>query len=73
MKIMVNVIAPGITDTYLLRATHPESEISSIGRTVPLGIASPNDIGAAAVYLASEAARHVTGITLDVNGGQIIR
>ena len=73
MKITVNVIAPGLTDTELLRATHSDSDIRSIEATVPLGIGSPDDIGAAAVYLASQAAQHVTGITLDVNGGQIIR
>jgi 3-oxoacyl-[acyl-carrier protein] reductase len=73
MQITVNVIAPGLTDTELLRATHSDSEILSIAAGVPLGIGSANDIGGAAVYLASGAARHVTGITLDVNGGQIIR
>jgi len=73
LKITVNVIAPGITDTELLRATHPDSFIESVSASVPLGIGSPEDIGAAAVFMASEAARHITGITLDVNGGQIIR
>jgi 3-oxoacyl-[acyl-carrier protein] reductase len=73
LKITVNVIAPGLTDTELLRATHTDADILAIEATVPLGIGSPDDIGAAAVYLSSRAAGHVTGITLDVNGGQIIR
>ena len=73
LKITANVIAPGITDTELLRATNSDSFIESVSASVPLGIGHPEDIGAAAVFLASEAARHITGITLDVNGGQIIR
>jgi 3-oxoacyl-[acyl-carrier protein] reductase len=73
LKITANVIAPGITDTELLHATNSESFIESVSASVPLGIGHPEDIGAAAVFLASESARHITGITLDVNGGQIIR
>ena len=73
IKITVNVIAPGLTDTELLRATHSDSEILSIAAGVPLGIGASSDIGGTAVYLASRAAQHVTGVTLDVNGGQIIR
>lgn len=73
LNITVNVIAPGLTDTELLHATHTDSEISAIAATVPLGIGTPDNIGAAAVFLASKQAQHVTGITLDVNGGQIIR
>jgi len=73
VRVTVNVIAPGLTDTELLHATHSDAEIQSLASTVPLGIGIPADIGAAAVYLASRAAQHVTGITLDVNGGQIIR
>ena len=73
LQITVNVIAPGSTNTELLHATHSENEITAIASAIPLGIGLPEDVGAAAVYLASDAARHVTGITLDVNGGQIIR
>jgi NAD(P)-dependent dehydrogenase (short-subunit alcohol dehydrogenase family) len=72
-RITVNTIAPGMTDTELLRKAHPKAEIDSIASTIPLGIGLPEDVGAAAAYLASDAARHLTGITLDVNGGQIIR
>jgi 3-oxoacyl-[acyl-carrier protein] reductase len=71
--ITVNCVAPGLTDTELLRANHSSAEIESIAATIPLGIGLPEDVGAAVTYLASDSARHVTGITLDVNGGQIIR
>lgn len=71
--ITVNCIAPGLTDTELLRMNHPAAEIESIASAIPLGIGLPEEIGSAATYLASDSARHVTGVTLDVNGGQIIR
>lgn len=71
--ITVNTVAPGLTDTELLRSAHTKAEIDSIASTIPLGIGMPHDVGTAVAYLASDAARHVTGITLDVNGGQIIR
>ena len=36
----------------------------------PLGrIGSPEDIAGVVAFLASEDARHVTGVTIDVNGG----
>ena len=71
--ITVNTVAPGMTDTELLRSAHTKREIESISSTIPLGIGLPEDVAAAVAYLASDAARHLTGITLDVNGGQIIR
>ena len=71
--ITVNTVAPGMTDTELLRSAHTKAEIKSISSTIPLGIGLPEDVAAAVAYLASDAARHLTGITLDVNGGQIIR
>lgn len=71
--ITVNTVAPGLTDTELLRSAHTKAEIESIASTIPLGIGLPQDVGTAVAFLASDGARHVTGITLDVNGGQIIR
>jgi 3-oxoacyl-[acyl-carrier protein] reductase len=71
--ITVNTVAPGMTDTELLRNAHTQAEIESIASTIPLGIGLPEDVAGAVGCLASDAARHLTGITLDVNGGQIIR
>lgn len=64
-RVRVNGIAPGIIDTPMA-AHHPPAFIEAI----PLGEKGrPEDIAAAAVFLASENARHITGEILDVNGG----
>ncbi|MBQ9848529.1 MAG: 3-oxoacyl-ACP reductase FabG [Clostridia bacterium] len=72
-NITVNAIAPGFIATELFLQTHGEEEMKKLAASVPLGIGSLEDIGAAAVYLASDEARYVTGATLDVNGGNNFR
>lgn len=69
----VNVITPGQTDTELLWEANPRDAIDKIMETVPLGLAQPSDIAAGALYLASEGASHVTGISLDIDGGGAMR
>lgn len=69
-RIRVNAIAPGIIDTAQPRYGMTEAEIEEAGRQAPLGrIGQPDDIADAALYLASDASRYVTGQTLHVNGG----
>ena len=70
-KIPVNAIAPGLTDTAQPRGGNTDEEIAAIAAKLPLGeIAQPEDIARAAVFLASEDARQMTGQVLHVNGGQ---
>jgi NAD(P)-dependent dehydrogenase (short-subunit alcohol dehydrogenase family) len=71
--IRVNAIAPGLTDTAQPRYGSSESEIAEMSAAVPLGrMAQPADIADVAVFLASDAARHITGQTIHVNGGQYL-
>ena len=71
--IRVNAIAPGLTDTAQPRHGHTEAEIAAMSSAVPLGrMARPEDIADVAVFLASDAARHITGQTIHVNGGQYL-
>lgn len=71
-NITVNNIAPGLTATELL-SERPKEEIEKLAAAVPLGIGKTTDIAAAAVFLASEEAGYITGQTLDVNGGWLMR
>ena len=72
-RIRVNAIAPGLTDTAQPRYGNTEEEIAAMSDAVPLGrMARPEDIADVAVFLASDAARHITGQTLHVNGGQYL-
>lgn len=67
--ITVNAIAPGLIRTELLVQTHGEEGVEELGASIPLGLGKIEDVGAAAVFLASDEACYVTGATLDVNGG----
>lgn len=73
LGITVNAIAPGVILTELLVQTHGEDGVRKLGEDIPLGLGAVEDIGAAAVYLASDEAHYVTGATIDVNGGTNFR
>lgn len=73
--IRVNAIAPGfIYSDMTAKAldSDPERKAKVFGRT-PMGhMGQPEDIGNAALYLASDAAKYVTGVVLPVDGGNSI-
>lgn len=71
--VTVNAVAPGVIETAMLRQAHGEEGIREIASQIPLGLGTADDVAAACVYLASDEARHVTGATLDVNGGFYFR
>jgi 3-oxoacyl-[acyl-carrier protein] reductase len=67
--ITVNAIAPGFIATAMTDALTDKQKDMILAR-VPAGrLGTPDDIGAAAVYLASNEGAYVTGQTLHVNGG----
>ncbi len=67
--ITVNAVAPGFIDTDMTREL-PEASRDALLNQIPLGqLGQPEDIAAAVVFLASPAARYITGETLHVNGG----
>lgn len=70
--IRVNAIRPGTTRTDMVRKlVEQDGFLDDHGRTTPLRrIAEPEDIGNVVAFLASPAARHVTGQILTVDGGQ---
>ena len=69
--ITVNLIAPGTVETDLNRAAlaDPDFRQSKLDMIPMNAIAAPDDIAGAALYLASPAARYVTGTTITVDGG----
>ncbi len=70
--ITANCIAPGFIQTPMTDALN-EKQVATIKEAIPAqAFGNPADIAAAAVYLASEEARYVTGHTLHVNGGMLM-
>jgi 3-oxoacyl-[acyl-carrier protein] reductase len=66
--IRVNAIAPGWIDTAMTEALGPMLPV--IAAQTPMGrLGEPDDIAWAAVYLASDEAKFVTGQVLSPNGG----
>jgi len=67
--IRVNALAPGLFPTEMSADYSPEN-VAAIQGFIPLGrLGDPEEIGAAVLYLASEASSYVTGETLVVDGG----
>jgi NAD(P)-dependent dehydrogenase (short-subunit alcohol dehydrogenase family) len=68
----VNVIAPGLIATPMSRRAQESEQIRGrLAQLQPLtgAMGLPEDVAAAAAYLASEDARFVTGVVLPVDGG----
>jgi NAD(P)-dependent dehydrogenase (short-subunit alcohol dehydrogenase family) len=71
--VRVNAIAPGLVRTQLARALWDGFE-DQISAALPLGrIGEPADIAGAAVFLAGSASSWMTGQTLVVDGGALVR
>ena len=70
--ITANCIAPGFIETPMTHALN-EKQTEAIASSIPAGtFGKPGDIAAAAVFLASEEARYITGETLHINGGMVM-
>lgn len=76
--IRVNAICPGVIETPLgVPATERDSYLSAVrrfGDRIPLRrIGQPADVAAAVAFLASEDARHITGVDWLIDGGQTLQ
>lgn len=70
--ITANCIAPGFIATPMTDVLN-EKQVETIKAAIPTQtFGAPDDIAAAAVYLASTEARYMTGQTLHVNGGMVM-
>ena len=73
LGIRVNAVAPGRIATPRVRANYSNAEWEAAAKKIPLGHAGePEDVAEAVAFLASDAAKHMTGQTIHVNGGRIM-
>ncbi|PYN91745.1 MAG: short-chain dehydrogenase [Candidatus Rokuibacteriota bacterium] len=72
-QILVNTVAPGPALVERNYEILDADGIERLRKEIPLGrYAEPSDLSAAVRFLASDGARHITGATLDVNGGYVM-
>jgi len=71
-RVRVNCVAPSAIATERL-ARLPEEKLREIAAGFPLGrIGTPEDVALTTLFLASEGAGWITGVTVDIAGGRVI-
>jgi len=71
-NITANVVAPGYTDTDMVAAVPPDV-LKQIVASVPVGrLGKPDEVARCIVFLASDDAGFITGVTLSINGGKYL-
>jgi NAD(P)-dependent dehydrogenase (short-subunit alcohol dehydrogenase family) len=71
--IRVNCVTPGLIATDINKGLIPDDKMKVILEGIPLNrIGEPADVAGCLVFLASDLAKYLTGVTLDVNGGMLI-
>jgi len=70
--VLVNAVAPGFVETDMTSGLKDEIK-SEMLKAIPLGaFGQPDDVANAALFLASPAARYITGQVLTVDGGMVM-
>jgi len=70
VNIRCNVIAPGLTDTDLMRNSTDDDQIDIFAQTLSLGrVGTPTEIADVILYLCSDNASYITGQVISVDGG----
>jgi len=73
-SILVNCVAPGFTDTDMTRTRLGERGMTEKRQQIPLGrLATPKDISNVVLFLCSESNTYITGMTILVDGGYVLR
>lgn len=71
--VRVNCLAPHTILTEQIQRVAPEEWREKMAAAIPLGrLGTPEDVALAAVFLASDSAAWITGVTLDVAGGYVM-
>jgi 3-oxoacyl-[acyl-carrier protein] reductase len=73
-NILVNAVAPGWVDTDMNTEVFADRKFrQAVLESIPLRrIATPEDVAGAVLFLASDLSRHITGATINVNGGSVL-
>jgi len=73
-NILVNCVAPGWVDTDMCAEVFRDKEFKEkVRQSIPLGrIPVPEDIAGPILFLASDLARHITGVVINVSGGAVL-
>ncbi len=72
-NVNVNAVAPGYIRTTQLTERVPSENLDRARERSPLGrLGDPQDVAGAVLFLCSEAARHITGVVLPVDGGYLL-
>lgn len=71
--VRINCVAPGPTDTHMMRRHDPE-RVEKLKEMILLKrLGRPEEIANVIYFLASDESSFITGATLDVNGGMVLR
>jgi 3-oxoacyl-[acyl-carrier protein] reductase len=73
-NILVNAVAPGWVDTDMNTDVFADEKFhKAVLESIPLKrIATAEDVAGAVLFLASDLSRHITGATINVNGGSVL-
>ena len=72
-NINVNAVAPGYIRTTRLTDGVPSEVLDQARERSPLGrLGDPKDVAGVVLFLCSETARHITGVTIPVDGGYLL-
>lgn len=71
--VRVNAVSPGGVNTPMMWSGMTEESMAGFVSMIPLGrLAEPDELSGAVVFLASDAARYITGAVINVSGGQLM-
>ena len=71
-SVNVNAVAPGLIETDMMKDAPPKVIEAALAEIVLARLGKPEEVASVVAFLCSEAARHITGHVIQVDGGQYI-